>query len=345
MLEFGDFRMSETVKAETGPGWASARRARLALLVVLAAGLLAMLWGCDAWISEKNRALPFSPGEVTLATQATPMRVLVLGDFGSGSRGQKEVAAAIRAQHERQPFHFGITVGDNFYQRGVSSVRDSKWKRRWEDYYGMLGIPFYPTLGNHDYYGDVQAQLDYVSPSKTWVFPARQYVLRSELVDLMAIDTMDPRVEQYRWLEDRLNKSTARWKIVYGHHPIFSAGDHGDSEVLKQVLLPLLRGRVALYVAGHDHDLQHFKPVDGMHQVISGGGGAKLRELTPDPRTVFARTMYGYTVLEVGTERIHLEMYDQKGQKVHEADILPPGKPESTGVVSSEETGALATAD
>jgi hypothetical protein len=80
-----------------------------------------------------------------------------------------------------------------------------------------------------------------------------------------------------------------------------------------------------------------------MHQVISGGGGAKLRELTPDPRTVFARTMYGYTVLEVGQERIHLEMFDQKGQKVHEADILPPAKPDTAGVMRGEGTSALAT--
>lgn len=335
--------MSGIVKAESGHGRTRVRQLRLAALVVFATGLLALLWGCDSWISEKNRTLPFSPAAVRLPEFAMPLRVLVLGDFGSGSKGQKEVAAAIQAHHGRQPFHFGITVGDNFYQRGVASVRDSKWNSRWEDLYGMLGIPFYPTLGNHDYYGEVQAQLDYVSPSRSWVFPARQYVLNSELVDLMAIDTMDPRTEQYDWLRQKLKASRARWKIVYGHHPVYSAGDHGDNEILKQVLLPLLRGQVALYLAGHDHDLQHFKPVEGMHQVISGGGGAKLRELTPDPRTVFARTMYGYTVLEIGQERIRLEMFDQKGQKVHDADILPPASRAGTAEARGEATGTLAT--
>lgn len=312
--------------------------------VLFAVLIFALLSGCDAWISPKNRALPFSPAEITLPASQGPLRVLVLGDFGSGSSGQMEVARAIQEHHRARPFHFGITVGDNFYMRGVASVRDSKWKSRWEDLYGGLGIPFYPTLGNHDYYGDVQAQLDYVSPSKTWHFPARQYVLRGEQVDLIAIDTMDPRTEQYHWLEEKLKSSTARWKIVYGHHPIYSAGGHGDNKILEQVLLPLLRGRVPLYIAGHDHDLQHFKPIDGMHQVISGGGGAKLRQLKPDPRTLFARTMYGFSTLEISPERIHLEMFDQKGLKVHEADIQPLPGPEAVAAFSGEKPRGLVAA-
>ncbi|MDZ7638831.1 MAG: metallophosphoesterase [Bryobacterales bacterium] len=292
-----------------------------AAAVWLPALLLLGLSGCYSRISDGNRGLPFAPAEVELQTPNTMVRVLVLGDFGQGSGGQRDVARAIANVHAAEPFDFGVTVGDNFYERGVSSVADAKWHSRWEEPYGNLGFPIYPTLGNHDYYGDVQAQLDYESPSNTWRFPARQYVLRSELVDLVAIDTMDPRAQQYGWLNKILAESKAHWKIVYGHHPIFSAGYHGDNELLETALLPLLRGRAAIYLAGHDHDLQHFKPIEGTHFVISGGGGARLRQLRPDPRTLFAQTMYGFTRLEIDEARIHLEMFDRNGKRVYDANI------------------------
>lgn len=304
----------------------------------LAVCLLIGLNGCVARISQANRTLPFDPKEVAITAPGSALHVLVLGDFGTGSKGQYDVAKAVARLHQTKPFQFGITVGDNFYQNGVSSVVDKKWKTRWEEPYGGLGFPFYPTLGNHDYYGDVQSQLDYRSPSGSWRLPARQYVLHSALVDLVAIDTTDPRTEQYAWLDRVLNESRAHWKIVYGHHPIYSAGSHGDNKNMERELLPVIRGRVALYAAGHDHDLQYLKPVDGTHLLISGGGGGRLRQLHPDPRTLFARTIYGFTTLEIDSSRIHVEMFDQNGKRVYEAEILKEPTRNGVGQATEVET-------
>ena len=313
---------------------------RLTVVICLTACLLIGLTGCIGRISQANRSLPFDPKEVTLAKAGQSVRVLVIGDFGMGNQAQRDVANAIAALHKARPFSFGITVGDNFYEHGVSSVADRKWEARWEKPYGVLGIPFYPTLGNHDYYGDVQAQLDYKSPSDSWRFPARQYVLRSALVDLVAIDTTDPRTEQYAWLDRILSASNARWKIVYGHHPIFSAGTHGDNKEMERELLPVIRGRVALYVAGHDHDLQYLKPVDGTHLIVSGGGGGRLRQLHPDPRALFARTIYGFTTLEIDASRILVEMFDRNGQRIFQTDIFK--EPSRSGAEQPTEAEAVA---
>jgi hypothetical protein len=38
-----------------------------------------------------------------------------------------------------------------------------------------------------------------------------------------------------------LKQSTAQWKIVVGHHTIRTAGKHGDTEELVQLLLPMLK--------------------------------------------------------------------------------------------------------
>ncbi len=82
-------------------------------------------------------------------------------------------------------------------------------------------------------------------------------------------------------VERALERSHATWKIVYGHHPIRSHGRYGDSEELALKLLPILRGRADLYLAGHEHDLQILEPEDGLHFVISGAGGKSVRKGKP----------------------------------------------------------------
>lgn len=38
-----------------------------------------------------------------------------------------------------------------------------------------------------------------------------------------------------------LRESTAKWKIVVGHHAIKSVGHHGDTQELVKLLLPILQ--------------------------------------------------------------------------------------------------------
>lgn len=42
-------------------------------------------------------------------------------------------------------------------------------------------------------------------------------------------------------LKQALNKSSAKWKIVVGHHAIRSAGHHGDTPELISLLSPMLK--------------------------------------------------------------------------------------------------------
>ena len=63
--------------------------------------------------------------------------------------------------------------------------------------------------------------------------------------------------EQLAALGAALRESTAGWKIVFGHHGVYSNGQHGNTRELESVLPALLRETgVALYVNGHDHVLQ-----------------------------------------------------------------------------------------
>ncbi|HEX7035394.1 MAG TPA: metallophosphoesterase [Pseudomonadales bacterium] len=60
------------------------------------------------------------------------------------------------------------------------------------------------------------------------------------------------------WLEQALAESDARWKIVIGHHPLWSSSGtkHEESKVLRRLLMPSLCRYADTYVAGHDHTLE-----------------------------------------------------------------------------------------
>lgn len=59
-------------------------------------------------------------------------------------------------------------------------------------------------------------------------------------------------------LEKRLAASTAKWKIVIGHHPLWasSGGKFQQSRSLRAALLPVLCRHADLYFAGHEHTLE-----------------------------------------------------------------------------------------
>ncbi|HEY3028175.1 MAG TPA: metallophosphoesterase [Pyrinomonadaceae bacterium] len=283
----------------------------------------------ERWVSlTRGTMLPaflrMVPPIFSLKPAQEPVRVLAFGDFGNGSAEQKQVAAAMLRYHHLTPFDFALTLGDNFYDQGMLSLNDPRWQTWWAALYDPLGIKFYATFGNHDWgFGDSPAaEILYTERSQSWRLPAPYYTFTAGPVQFFALDTNEVSEAQKLWLKDELEKSRVRWKVVYGHHPIYSAGTHGDNNRLIRTLLPLLKERADIYLAGHDHDLEHLKPEGGLHFFISGGGGAGLRQPKTDPRCLFAKGVHGFTVLEadatdlkvsfIGTDGVLMYAYTLK---------------------------------
>ncbi len=169
------------------------------------------------------------------------VRVLAFGDYGNGSKNQREVAVAMKKFHDKKAFDFGVTLGDNFYSKGMLSTRDPHWKEWWHDMYDRLGIPLYATLGNHDWgYADSPAaEVIYTYHSSSWKMPSTYYTFTAGPVQFFALDTNEMSRAQLAWLDSEIGKSTARWKLVYGHHPVYSAGAHQDNAKLIEPTPPL----------------------------------------------------------------------------------------------------------
>jgi DNA repair exonuclease SbcCD nuclease subunit len=190
----------------------------------------------------------------------------------------------------------------------------------WEQLYGPLGIKFYATLGNHDWSSadSPAAEIHYTDKSPSWRMPAPYYTFTAGPVQFFAFDTQEDSEAEREWLDSELSKSTARWKVVYGHYHIFSA-TRGDNKELIEKLLPVLeKNHVDIYLNGHDHNLQDLKPEGGVRFFVSGGGGAGLYNLNPYARSIYKQKVNGFTVLEAGGDYFKISFIGTDGNELHQ---------------------------
>jgi hypothetical protein len=239
----------------------------------------------------------------------TPLRFVAFGDYGTAhlrsvASHQAALAKVIQAYHATKPFTFGLTTGDNFYPTSFPSPTDSSWKVSWDAQYGPLGIPFYIALGNHDWAdpGGPVGEYVYALTSKSWRLPAFYYTYTAGPAQFFAINTNALTERQLTWLRVELARSRAKWKIVYGHFPVYEQTDY-TVEPQRRLLLPILKQyNVDMYLAGHHHTMQHWQ-LDGIDYVVTGAGGAQnygLGDTTKaNPARKFVASRPGFAEVEV----------------------------------------------
>ncbi len=297
-----------------------------------------------------GRFLPdaLQAAEVT-DTQTDSLNFLVFGDWGRhGETDQVEVATQMGIAANALKAQFIISVGDNFYENGVASTDDRQWQISFEDVYHAysLQVPWFVALGNHDYRGNCDAQIAYSRLSKRWNMPARYFTLTRQIdaataVDFFYLDTT-PMVKSYwhepgyskhvrtqdvpkqlAWFKAALAASTAPWKIVIGHHPIYSGGGpfgHGDTRELIRDVLPLLKQyKVQAYFNGHDHNLQHLQA--GTVNLFDSGAGSKARPVFKTRYTRFAEACSGFATVSLQAENMKVRMIDYRGKLLYTANI------------------------
>lgn len=288
-------------------------------------------------------AAAHAPGPVLAAAGRVRLSFLIIGDWGrQGDRTQKRVAAAMDAVAARTPVDFIVSTGDNIYPAGVKSPDDPLWRKTFEEVYDLphlKALPWYVSLGNHDYLGDVRAEIAYGGIHPRWHLPAAYYQhsfpAGGSLAQLFFLDTnafigsyrarpdryhridaTDPD-EQLEWLRRRLRESGAVWKIVIGHHPVYSSGFHGDTEELMALLPPLFRQYgVQAYFCGHDHDLEYYRPEGGTAYIVSGGGSGH-RWLWPRRGSRFSAATEGFVHVALDRDSMTARFYDDRGRELY----------------------------
>lgn len=291
--------------------------------------------------------------------------LLMIGDWGyddKGHTGQSGVAAGMRQYVQQQALRPEalLLLGDNWYGELAGGVQSPRWQTQFEEMYpaDVFDCPAYTILGNHDYQkwpdSKVDAELEYARSGKTrWTMPSRWYRFefpkKHPLITFIALDSNMPfkdgssekgrdftltpqqQAEQLAWLEAELQSPRKPpFLVVMGHHPVYSDGPHGDHPVLIRDWDPLFQKYgVHLYLAGHDHDLQHleFEGHPTTH-FLSGGGGADLYNLKIDPsqRGPYAQKVYGFSHLSVTRKKLTLRHLDSSGRVLHAFTKTPDYK-------------------
>lgn len=270
---------------------------------------------------------------------------LVVGDWGrNGTQNQQQVANQMNRTALEVDANFIISTGDNFYESGVASVEDSQWKTSYEDVYSGKGLQkdWYVVLGNHDYSGNPNAQIAYSKKSNRWKMPARYFTLVKNIdpntaVRFVFIDT-NPFVQQYLqnpstysdilqqntqkqliWIDSVLANSTEKYKIVVGHHPIYSAGyGHGNQDELITQLKPILeKNHVSMYFCGHSHSSQYLKRIDSaIEYVVAGAGSSTVELVLQESSVLFGTITPSFTLVSLSNDLIKTSFFDSTGKEL-----------------------------
>jgi len=238
------------------------------------------------------------------------IRILLLGDTGSGDDDQRRVAEASAKTCDERGCDLVLLLGDNFIQDGVSGIRDPQFRSKFEDIYPH-DLPFYAILGNHDLRGNWRAQVEYTNHSKRWVMPDVNYAFRSGPVELLGINTTCTICSLWTIQHPR----TRPWRLVFGHRALVTQGRHRGMNWLERRFVRA--SAPDLYCSGHNHLLEHVH-WHGIDQITSGGGGNPIHhaDLNAAPAE-FLHEGLGYVWLHFRGTELDVRFFDDHGTALY----------------------------
>jgi predicted phosphodiesterase len=257
---------------------------------------------------------PAAAAQVALPNKAGSFKFGVLGDFGTASQAQYQLADQMAKLHGRFKYDLVVLVGDNLY----GSERPQDFKKKFEIPYKPLldaGVKFYASLGNHD----AREQRSY--PLFNMNDKLYYSINPNPDVRFFMLESTYLVPEQVAWVEKELKASSSKWKIPVFHHPLYSSGDrHGSDLRLREVLEPLfLKYNVSVVLTGHDHFYERVKPQQGIVYFVVGSGG-QLRKGNIDRASGITATGFdtdlAFMVAEIIGDEMVFNAISRTGQVV-----------------------------
>ncbi|MFC3810658.1 purple acid phosphatase family protein [Lacihabitans lacunae] len=211
--------------------------------------------------------------------------MVILGDCGTGTDGQKNVEKAINGYFGNRPIDGWLLLGDNAYNDGFKD----QYRTNFFDIYKnsfLKNTVLWPSPGNHDYGGRTIWPNDY--GAKAYYFEAFTMPTQAECggvaskseayysydyanVHFVSLDSYaledgrnmaDTLSAQVNWLKKDLAANKQMWTVVYFHHPPFSKGTHNsdietDLTAIRLNLVKILNDyKVDLVLNGHSHNYE-----------------------------------------------------------------------------------------
>jgi hypothetical protein len=236
-----------------------------------------------------------------------PIRFLAFGDSGGGGSDQR----ALAEQMYNVPYDMIVHTGDIAYDSGtIGEFEDTVFK-----VYAPIfrHLPFFPASGNHEYKTMQGAPFRAV-----FALPGgsgeRWYSYDWGRIHFVALDTEADYATQASWLDADLTATALPWKIIYFHKPPYSSGGHGSDLSLRKALEPVLvKHRVQLVLAGHDHNYERMHPQQGVYHIVTGGGGMGTRPVGTSGFTAFSEDVIHFVYADVRVDEMVLHAIDANG--------------------------------
>ena len=258
-------------------------------------------------------SLPGPAGDLLLPLRNNSIRFAVIGDSGTGDKGQYQIGELLADYRAKFPFEFVIMLGDNLY--GGEGAKD--YQRKFEAPYKAVldaGVKFYASLGNHDNPNQRFYKLFNMDGQRYYQFKPKNGIR------FFALDSNYMDRPQLEWLEKELRASGEEWKICFFHHPLYSSGErHGPDLELRSVLEPLfLKYGVNVVFSGHEHFYERLKPQNGIQYFISGGAG-KVRKSNIASTSLTAKGFdqdLHFMLIEIDGDEFHFQAISRTGGTV-----------------------------
>ena len=204
-----------------------------------------------------------------------------VGDAGEVNPTQSMVVKALANSDCTVVWHLG-----DITQLGVQSINDPELKESFLNPFKPFldtNIPFYLTVGNHDYKGDPTVYLEVAKEYPSIYHPSNFYTKRFGELCFFALDTtifdklyyFHKRGNQIRWLKDKVEelKGKCEFSIAVAHHPLFSSGDRDRANPQLAIFLEnYVFGTFDIYITGHNHVLADEGDHKKTRQLISATG-------------------------------------------------------------------------
>lgn len=269
-------------------------------------------------------------GEGKLSTAPPPgTRAISFGVLGDSGRtdGRGRQGDVVKRIVEHADHDLVIHTGDLVYPEGE---RKDYREAFFVPFAPLIeNTPFYPSIGNHDVRADDAAPLleAFHLPTNDADGSERFYSFDYGSVHFVCLDTstsdLSPGGEQASWLDRDLAAATAPWKVVFFHKSPFSEALHGDDGEVQKAFVPIFESYgVDIVFTGHDHNYQRFKPKGGVHYVVTGGGGTKLRRVSRSDGLAAAEVAYHFVHVTVDATTLRLEAVDVGGTILDEMELV-----------------------
>ncbi len=301
------------------------KRSFSSILAVLVLALLS--WNYDAVGQRRGNGngnvAATTSGGITLPLKQGSVKFVLIGDTGTGTEKQQQLADLLLRSRQTFPYEFVLLVGDNLY----GGEKPADYKNKFEDVYRPIidqKVKFYAALGNHDEPAQRFYEHFNMEGKEYYRFTRGNvafYALNSNYMDKKQVD----------WLTGELGKDPSQWKIAFFHHPPYSSGGkHGSDTELRKVVEPIfLKYGVNVVFAGHEHFYERLKPQKGIYYFISGAGGklrpGDVKKGSPLTEKAFDKDM-SFMLVEVVNGAMHFQVLSRTGETVDSGVLHVQGK-------------------